>query len=180
MKSWTDRIAVLICACAVMFVVLASSVSTKSPVTDASPLPSVNAQEPALNGSGFGPNGITPGISSTVRGVELYGSYLSGNTATGTVRTRWYRPTASFYLQLAGFPDHRRGYIYLELETRNGLQRQEINLDEDPEYWRLQKIHLRDPGNVIAVRIVATEMLTGSMAWVAFSQPFTIRAQDTL
>src|SRR5581483_6585087 len=180
MKTLADRIAIAICGCAVMFVIIGGSVSTRPPEIDAAVLAAVNPQEPAVAGSGFAPNGVIPGLISTVRGVELYGSYVSGTTLTGTVRTRWYRPMPSFYVLLAGFPDHKRGYIYLELNTRTGLRRQELNLDEDPEYWRLHKISLRDVGNVTTFRIVATEVLTGSTCWIGFSQPFTIHNLDTL
>jgi hypothetical protein len=159
---------------------LASSLSTKFPEIDAVPLAAVNLQEPAITGSGFAPNGVIPGLSTIVRGAELYGSYVAEVTTTRTVRTRWYRPVPSFYLLLAGFPDHRRGYIYLELNTPDGIHRQELNLDEAPEYWRLQKITLPGARRLLAFRIVATEIATGSMGWIGFSLPFKIGTENTL
>ena len=180
MRKLADRTAVLLCGCAVMYVVLASSSSTKSPGLEAAPLVAVNPQEAAIGGSGFAPDAVTPGLTATVRGAQMYGSYISGTTCTGTVRTRWYRSVPHFYLLLAGFPDHRHGYIYLELNTRAGLRRQELKLDEDPEYWRLQKVTLDDARHTLAFRIVAVEVATGSMGWVGFSLPFTIARQNTL
>ncbi len=174
-----DRIAILSCALALMFIIIASSVSNKPPEVDAAPLPAVNPHEPAFTGSGFATNAGTPGLTSSVRGVDLYGSRVWGDLSTGTIRTRWYRPVPSFYLLLAGFPDRKRGYIYLELDTRTGLRHQELKLDEDPDYWRFQKIVLQQFRNVTAFRIVANDTSKVSMGWLGFSQPFTILRQDT-
>lgn len=181
MKSWTDRAALFICAAAVLFVVLASSVSTKSPLIHGSPLTSINPKEPAISGSeAFGQDLVVPGIASTVRGVELYGSRREGDKSTGVVQTRWYQPKPSFYMLLAGFPNGTRGNIYLELNTRTGSRRQNLHFDEDPNYWRLQKIRLQDARDVISFRVVAADTSTVSMGWLGFSQPFTIQSQDTL
>lgn len=181
MNSWSDRFALFICAGAVLYLLLASSVPTKSPLIKGSPLPSMNPQEPSISASAaFAPDLVTPGMESTVQGVEVYGSRRGGDVSTGVVQTRWYQPKPSFYMLLAGFPNGTRGKIYLELSTRTGLRRQNLSLDEDPNYWRLQRISLKDARNVISLRIVGVDTSTGSMGWVGFSQPFTIQSQDTL
>jgi hypothetical protein len=111
--------------------------------------------------------------------VELYGSAVNGDASTGTVRSRWYRPVSNFYLLLCGYPVRHGTDIFLEVDTPRGLRQLGLNLVDNPESWRLQKVFLREIGDATRFRIVATDTSRQGMGWLGFSQPFTIRGQNT-
>lgn len=97
------------------------------------------------------------------------------------MQSRWYRPTRTFFLLLAGYPLQPGEIVFLEVATKqSGIQRVGIPLDENPERWRLQKVTLDNFDAVNAIRIVASDTSTKSLGWVGFSQPFTIEGQNTL
>jgi len=172
-----DGTAIAVCGCSLLFLIIAGRVSTATIELSLTPLAALNASEPPITGTGFA-TGAVP-VPTHIRGVAAYGSWVAGDSSTGSVHTCWYRPVHSFYVLLSGFPKRMPGSLSLELQTAQGLRKNQIQLDENPDYWRLQKISLPNTADVEAFRIAASDTSKAVTGWLGFSQPFTVGRQHT-
>ena len=172
-----DKAAIAACGCSLLFLIVAGRVSTAPIELSPTPLPALNAGEPAITGSGFAPGAVA--APTNIHGIAAYGSWVAGDSSMGSVHTCWYRPVPSFYVFLAGFPKRMPGSLSLEFQTAEGLRKTQIQLDENPDYWHLQKISLPNIPAVQAFRIVAADTSKEGLGWLGFSQPFTIGRQHT-
>ncbi len=177
-----NRLALAACFLALLYVAIGGSVGVKPVSLRAAALPAIDPNEPVISGNGFAQNAVFAGATAapSVTGLQFYGSAPQNDASTGMVRTCWYRKLPAFYLFLAGYPSQPGESILIEVESLDQQIRQlRLKLDENPENWRLEKVSLRGFPDANRFRIVASDASRKPMGWVGFSQPFTIRGQDT-
>jgi hypothetical protein len=179
--TMADRVAIAFCLAAIAFLSCGNLVHIERVRQQVSSLSPIDPRESLLSGTGFARNAVYPTtvLPSFKGDLKFYGSWLGSNTPTGVVHTPWYRPVPQFYFFVAGYPKHLNNEIIAEVQTaHSGLIRLPLSYGEPAESWFLNKVSLRGVREPSKFRMVAVDGST--TFWLGFSQPFLIRAGDSL
>ena len=171
--------AIFVCLLALVYLGIAKFLPTNPIPIPGTTLAPVDPLEPEISGSGFELESKFPAfnVPPYIYGVPLYSSANQGDSALGTVRTRWYRPLPSFYLLLCGYPALVGGDVFLEVfSPKTGVTPVRFRFDENPENWRLQELSLSAYPDATKFRLVAVDNSQKMQGWLGFSPPLTCRS----
>lgn len=103
-------------------------------------------------------------------GISARGSWVGGNTFTGTYVSGWYVAKPRVTLMISGYPHGPGNALALEVRTAGGTLRHLSFDGTDPrENWRPWRSAL--PADAVAFRITATDGSTEFYGWLGISQP---------
>lgn len=177
-----DKVAIAFCLAAVAFLACGNLVHIDRVRPQVAALSPIDAHEPLISGTGFASNAVYPTTAppSFKGNLKFYGSWLGSNTPTGSVHSPWYRPVPQFYFFVAGYPMHPNNQLIAEVQTvHSGILRVPLSAYGEPaESWFLNRVSLREVREPVKFRVIAIDGST--TFWLGFSQPFLVRAGDSL